>query len=170
MHVEVSYIIVALLSNTNCFTNYSFLFTSLLGVDTTPPKALEWTVKRTMRRIQDEVTRGVDLPLPRTLKNHWSNEQLIQYRDNEKEHKRRIKKSKSFIDNSLPRGFKPRRYKKSSSRQRRKTNIGIERRKKSQNIASSHYQRWLIRDNIFYGKAHEHNLFSYGHRPATVSI
>ena len=47
-------------------------------------------------------------------------------------------------------------------KRKRETNIGIERRKKSQNIASSHYQRWLIRDNIFYGKAHEHNLFSYG--------
>ena len=145
-----------------------------VGVDTAPPKALEWTVKRTMRRIKDEVTRCTDLSLPRTLKNHWSNEQLIYYRENEKQHKYRIANSKSFIDNNLPKGFKTRRYKTSSFNQRRKTYIQEQKKynihKENKNLASSHYQRWLLKGNTFYGRATACQLFNCGNRPATVGI
>ena len=129
------------------------------GVDTQPPKALEWTVRRSKMRVRDELRRAPDVQLPRTLKNHMSREQIIYYRINNKSHLDRVNSIKSSVDSNRPTSFKPRKYKRPSTAMQRTMS-----RQPSSYIMRDedryadkykyHYQDWLVRNNAFYKNMH----------------
>ena len=126
------------------------------GVDTQPPKSLVWTVNRAKLRIKDEISRVPDVKLPRTLKNHMSREQLVHFRTVQNAHKKRVKHTNSFIDDKLPKSFKPRKYKRPSSAYRRTTNAlspsAYRTRVDDEYLYRNkyHYQEWLMKNNTFY--------------------
>ena len=76
-------------------------------VDTQPPALrLQWSMAHSQKRLDDELRRFPDLPLPRALKNHMNRAEMVQHRLAEQSYRRRIQKSRSRFNHEPPKTFK----------------------------------------------------------------